>query len=218
MTTRISSNVLVRDKKIPFQSLVNDDEFESGKNNIGHAHDGPKFKNMVDRLVGSLRKQKRYADERQEYRHERLPSSEERPRNLEQNERTSSLAEINDICDFDKSPSEAFMGRRRSRSDTDLITSEIFARRRAAICDEMEKSIMMADGVTLRKCRKNLVLNRILVNLSLLWSTWNLLGHVLSCVVRCTYPTCTYLWMTSVLLFYRIDPSPSNMKLSKRKD
>lgn len=186
MSTKIQSNIMVRHDKIPFQLLVDDDELVPNQKTISHGRDAPKFKNLVDRFVGNLRKQRRYVDDgdhhHQEYRHERLRESfsvandgetrmVSKQNRLEKTERSSSFEDVGELCrnDFHEFPSSAaFMGRRRSRSDSDLIASEIFARRRAAICEEMERNILMENGITLRKCRKNLVLNQILENLSLL--------------------------------------------------
>lgn len=181
MSAKVQSNFMVRHNKIPFHVLPTDeDELDSHSKN---GRDAPRLKNVVDRLVGNLRKPRRYVHDG-EFKHQRLAASasvegEESftgaTRKMpEITHRTSSLEKIgglvlqNDCLDFHP-PSEAFMGRRRSRSDSDLLAScEIFARRRAAICEEMERTILMENGVTLRKCRKNLVLNQILENLSLL--------------------------------------------------
>ena len=192
MTTRVSSNTVVRHNKIPFNLLVENDDFEDGKHN--RADDTPKFRHIVDKFVGnlSLKKQRRYpyatTTDNTQYKHTRLNTVcdvEERhnPDDIVLDdedlplERSTSLDELcssSEIARFDSRkdfpPPSAFMGRRRSRSESDLITTEIFARRtrRAAICEEMERGIMMDNGITLRKCRKNLVLNQILENLSLL--------------------------------------------------
>jgi hypothetical protein len=179
MTTRVQNNFMVRHNKIPFHVLANDDEFESRSKDT---RDAPRPKNVVDRLVGNLRKQRRYTPD--EFKHQRLTASasvegEENftgatqkipqiPKRSSSIEKIGGLVVQNEYLDF-KPPSEVYMGRRRSKSDSDLLVScEIFARRRAAICEEMERSILMENGVTLRKCRKNLVLNQILENLSLL--------------------------------------------------
>lgn len=181
MSARVQSNLIVRHTKIPFHILPSD---EFGSDTVKNSRDTPKLRNVVDRLVGNWRKQRRYVGD-DDFKHQRLTASEsvEGEQNftgtLTQNtrrisERSSSLEKIgglvvgNECSDF-RPPAEAYMGRRRSRSDSDLLVScEIFARRRAAICEEMERSILMENGVTLRKCRKNLVLNQILENLSLL--------------------------------------------------
>ena len=183
MSTKVQSNFMVRHNKIPFHVLANDDEFHSHSKN---SRDAPRLKNVVDRIVGNLRKQRRYLPG-DEFKHQRLTASasvegegnftggsRKSPQINEITERSTSLEKIgglvvrNEYLDS-KQPSGAYMGRRRSRSDSDLLVScEIFARRRAAICEEMERTLLMENGVTLRKCRKNLVLNQILENLSLL--------------------------------------------------
>ena len=189
MSTRIVNNVMERHNKVPFHSLVNDDEENAMRvdeeSSIGHAQETPKIKNMVDRLVGNLRKQRRYVDDHPKYKHEKLISVKEGEAYygsegdcLQRSDRSSSLDEMGDLrrssggergdIGEEKRRSAALHGRRRSRSDSDLIACEIFARRRAAICEEMERNIFMDNGATLRKCRKNLVLNQILENLSLL--------------------------------------------------
>lgn len=183
MSTRIVNNVMDRHNKVPFHSLVNDDDEELMRveeQSFGHAQGTPKFKSMVDRLVGNLRKQRPYVETHPRYKHETLSTVNEgdacrvpkRRDSFQKNDRSSSLDHIDDLCRGDigeeNTGSPAFGGRRRSRSDSDLIACEIFARRRAAICEEMERNIFMENGVTLRKCRKNLVLNQILENLSLL--------------------------------------------------
>lgn len=177
MSAKVHNNFMVRHNEIPFHALANDDEFVSHPKH----RDAPKLRNVVDRIVGNLRKHRRYIHEESgEYKHQRLVASAsvEGEENCSgpakpMAKRVSSLEKIgglvlkNDYLDFHP-PSDVFMGRRRSRSDSDLISCEIFARRRAAICEEMERTILMENGVTLRKCRKNLVLNQILENLSLL--------------------------------------------------
>ena len=188
MSTRIVNNVMERHNKVPFHSLVNDDDenlMRVEEQSIGHAQETPKIKNMVDRLVGNLRKQHRYVDDHPKYKHERLIPVKEGEAyygsegdGLQRSDRSSSLDEMGDLCRFtggergdigeENSCSPALHGRRRSRSDSDLMACAIFARRRAAICEEMERNIFMENGATLRKCRKNLVLNQILENLSLL--------------------------------------------------
>jgi predicted metal-dependent phosphoesterase TrpH len=184
MSTKVQSNFMVRHNKIPFNVLANDEELHSHSKN---SRDAPRLKNVVDRLVGNLRKQRRYLPvPDHDFKHHRLTASAsvEGEQNFtgttqkssqidEITDRSSSLEKIgglghNEYFDF-KAPSDVYMGRRRSRSDSDLLAScEIFARRRAAICEEMERNLLMENGVTLRKCRKNLVLNQILENLSLL--------------------------------------------------
>lgn len=182
MSAKVHTNIMVRANKIPFHVLPNDEELESHTK----SQNSPRLKNVVDRLMGNLRRHRRYINQDGEFKHHRLADSStsvERDECLtpirarktsKVPERSSSLEKIsglvvrNEFLDF-KPPSEAFMGRRRSRSDSDLLVScEIFARRRAAICEEMERNLLMENGVTLRKCRKNLVLNQILENLSLL--------------------------------------------------
>ena len=182
MSAKVQSNFMVRHNEIPFHVLPTDEgELDSPSKN---GRDAPRLKNVVDRLVSNLRKPRRYVHDG-EFKHQRLAASasvegeesftgDTRRKMPEITHRTSSLEKVgglvlqNDCLDFHP-PSEAFMGRRRSRSDGDLLAScEIFARRRAAICEEMERTILMENGVTLRKCRKNLVLNQILENLSLL--------------------------------------------------
>ena len=184
MSTKVQSHFMVRHNKIAFNALANDEELHSHSKN---SRDAPRLKNVVDRLVGNLRKQRRYLPDH-DYKHRRLTASasvegeqsftgaaqKSQPQINEIADRSSSLEKIgglvvhNEYLDF-QAPSEVYMGRRRSRSDSDLLAScEIFARRRAAICEEMERTLLMENGVTLRKCRKNLVLNQILENLSLL--------------------------------------------------
>ena len=101
---------------------------------------------------------------------ERLPPKERSSSVERLNAEIVRTQDLNDYMLRGEFPPSAYMGRRRSRSDTDLIATELFARRarRAAICEEMERGILMENGITLRKCRKNLVLNQILENLSLL--------------------------------------------------
>ena len=181
MSARVQSNFMVRHNKIPFHVLPNNEEFEA--HSKGH-RDAPKLRNVVDRLMGNLRRQRRYINS-DEFKHQRLATSasvdgEENftgtvgKTSQILNERSSSLEKISGLvvrneCVDLTPPPEVYMGRRRSRSDSDLLMScEIFARRRAAICEEMERTILMENGITLRKCRKNLVLNQILENLSLL--------------------------------------------------
>lgn len=178
---RLASNVMEQHNKIPFHSLVNeeDSEFVSEEKDH-HGHGPPKIKKMVDKFVGNLTgKQRRYADEYPEYQHKKMTKVQEEgtyeQKDLQQSDRSTSLDEIADVvpasaCSSNIDELRVYgTGRRRSRSESDLILEcENFSRRRAAICEEMERSILMENGVTLRKCRKNLVLNQILENLSLL--------------------------------------------------
>lgn len=171
MSTRIQGMV-PRSNQIPFKVLPNRDD-DKEFHPMTFKRESRRPRNAIDRFVSNLRRSRRFKD----YKHRRLNTSDSveslssSSRVSQRTTRSSSIEKITDYASEDKPPSQAFMGRRRSRSDTDLLaTSDMFlmTRRRAAICEEMERSIFMQDGNTLRKCRKNLVIQQILENLSLL--------------------------------------------------